>query len=112
MNRQERQQRRLQRHHERRGRAFDRQAAADQRVREQHALVREAWDPDMDTSRIPPHTEMDFGEAIRPVVIVGLPGPWYLAKRLIGVYLVLLAITAGVALVVALAIASCGALSG
>ena len=101
MSRREREQRRR----ERREREID-------RIEAQILQRRAVWEPDMDTSRVPPATEMDFVEEVQPVVIVGLPGPWYLAKRIIGVYLVLLAITVGVAIVFAAAIASCGVLSG
>lgn len=120
MSRQERQRRRLQRHYEQRDRASSRREAVDQNHVERQALARDAWvaearqawRADIDMTRVPPYSEMEYLEEIRPVVIVGLPGPWYLAKRIIGVYLVLLAITVGVAIVFALAVASCGALTG
>ena len=60
----------------------------------------------MDTTRVRHYTDVEFVEEVQPVVIVGLPGPWYLALRIIGVYLILLATIAAVAVVVA--IASCG----
>ena len=98
-------QEREQRRHERREREID-------RIEAQIMQRSAAWLPDVDGSRLPPGRESEFTEEIRPVVIVGLPGPWYLAKRIIGVYLVLLAITVVVAIVFALAIASCGILAG
>ncbi|MXV90330.1 MAG: hypothetical protein F4121_10785 [Acidimicrobiia bacterium] len=96
---------------ERRRRRREQNEREVDRIMRKAELARAAWNPDLDESRLPPYTDLGFDEEIRPVVIVGLPGPWYLAKRLIGVYLVLLAITVGVAIVFALSIASCTALN-
>ena len=108
MSKKERQQRRLQRHYAKRQLQDDRRAREIDRIEAQLVQRHAVWEPDMDRSRVPPLSELEFAEKVQPVVIVGLPGSWYLAKRIIGVYLILLAITVAVAIVFAVVVASCG----